>query len=82
MMCIILFFFLFIYMLNSIIGVEMFDVVGSDGISGLPSSFGWGVSRHEGRGEAKVSVFGSIGIDECSVDYLVCCCCRFIQDAR
>ncbi len=42
---------LIIYMLNSIIGVEMVDIVGGDGVSGFASSFGRSVILHEGGGE-------------------------------
>jgi hypothetical protein len=38
-------------MLNSIIGVEMVDIVGGDGVSGFASSFGRSVILHEGGGE-------------------------------
>ncbi len=78
MMCIILFFLLFIHMLNSIIGVEMFYVIGGDGISGFPSSFWWYVTRHEERGEAQVSIFCAVRIDERSVNDLICGSGRFV----
>ena len=42
-----LFFFSFIHMFDSIVGVEVINVIGGDGVSGFPSSWWRGVTRHE-----------------------------------
>ncbi len=39
--------FCFINVFNPIVGVEMFDVVGGDGVCEFSSSWGRGIVRHE-----------------------------------
>ena len=42
-----LFFFGFINMFDPIVGVEVFNVIGGDCVSGFPSSLWRGITRHE-----------------------------------